>query len=847
MWLGGLFLLLAITHNGVADPPVSCVFSAPLAFCNFDNGVCDGWSGGNTKMSTMRNSTVLYLTDGGSVESEDWACSIGSSNHCLSFDYLLFLGVGATSETISVEFTWRYGPQGNPTIVPSLPLIFTLPVRTGWGYATLSLEYTKPDSSADFTVDLVGPQGRYGSNIGKTIHIDNLKYEKQPCSSSTSTVAPTVAATALTVPVTSFMTPTATQTATPAGNFAQPESSSNSASLPPAVTHTANPSPPETTQVETATATSTNIGPIIGAIIAVVVVVVAGVIIFIVITRRRGIQFWKSCFTKDKANTNSNNHETSMRDLNSPSSGSTIQDNEYANVSHSLGDGYSVARTNPELSASSTIAESVRYAKVNKPKHKPQPTPSVDNDGGFEEAADAPPANMAPGFEYNHLDFGKRPRVKTQKQTPTATESGSSTVKTTDNYDHIKKHHVEDKGAYSLAQPIGGNHQNNDTTERSNPNSVMYNSGAYQEPLRSGSIYHILDKEPGATGSETVGVDDTGGIYHVPDDLGEAFIGDNNEFLRANGDTNGEGASTSVYHMPDENTGYENSQHSSRYSNVADPPTTASDAAKHRFYYNQAETSTTANNAAEPQAVSVYQNKEDPSTPTTGYADNASKPSPTSVYHVLKTDPNIHGSSAGIYHVPEETSKSSSKPQPPRKLKGVIQPRGANKNDLKKQNLQPKPQASRYHSANNLEPAGKSETEAKSVYHMPGSLQDKCGGEGDGKLNSANYEVAKPMGSAIPSSIDSSNSEYHLAAPMNAHAASEPTQCGANPASQDNDYNSLDFGGRKDNLKTKVATSSDGDSGGLYSHLNEGDEDSYNLVERGRKSEYIGEYSHIPK
>jgi hypothetical protein len=98
------------------------------------------------------------------------------------------------------------------------------------------------------------------------------------------------------------------------------------------------------------------------------------------------------------------------------------------------------------------------------------------------------------------------------------------------------------------------------------------------------------------------------------------------------------------------------------------------------------------------------------------------------------------------------------------------------------------------------------------------------------------------MGSAISSST---NSEYHLAAPMHAHAASEPAQRGAKPASHDNEYNSLDFGGTKDNMKTKVATS-DGDSCGLYSHLNEGDEDSYNLVERGRKSEYIdGEYSHI--
>ena len=63
------------------------------------------------------------------------------------------------------------------------------------------------------------------------------------------------------------------------------------------------------------------------------------------------------------------------------------------------------------------------------------------------------------------------------------------------------------------------------------------------------------------------------------------------------------------------------------------------------------------------------------------------------------------------------------------------------------------------------------------------------------------------------------------------------TTCGG----QAEDYNSLDFDG-----KNNAEASTDADKYQVYSHLNEGDEDAYNEVNREKRKEVIGgDYSHV--
>lgn len=63
------------------------------------------------------------------------------------------------------------------------------------------------------------------------------------------------------------------------------------------------------------------------------------------------------------------------------------------------------------------------------------------------------------------------------------------------------------------------------------------------------------------------------------------------------------------------------------------------------------------------------------------------------------------------------------------------------------------------------------------------------------------------------------------------------TTCGG----QAEDYNSLDFDG-----KSNVEASTDADKNQVYSHLNEGDEDAYNEVDRVKRREVVdGDYSHV--
>ena len=63
------------------------------------------------------------------------------------------------------------------------------------------------------------------------------------------------------------------------------------------------------------------------------------------------------------------------------------------------------------------------------------------------------------------------------------------------------------------------------------------------------------------------------------------------------------------------------------------------------------------------------------------------------------------------------------------------------------------------------------------------------------------------------------------------------TTCGG----QAEDYNSLDFDG-----KSNAEASTDTDKYQVYSHLNEGDEDAYNEVDREKRMEVIdGDYSHV--
>ena len=63
------------------------------------------------------------------------------------------------------------------------------------------------------------------------------------------------------------------------------------------------------------------------------------------------------------------------------------------------------------------------------------------------------------------------------------------------------------------------------------------------------------------------------------------------------------------------------------------------------------------------------------------------------------------------------------------------------------------------------------------------------------------------------------------------------TTCGG----QAEDYNSLDFDG-----KSNAEASTDADKYQVYSHLNEGDEDAYNEVDREKRKEVIdGDYSHV--
>ena len=134
---------------------------------------------------------------------------------------------------------------------------------------------------------------------------------------------------------------------------------------------------------------------------------------------------------------------------------------------------------------------------------------------------------------------------------------------------------------------------------------------------------------------------------------------------------------------------------------------------------------------------------------------------------------------------------------------------------------------------------------AEGLYHV---LEDNStpqepgsGGEGGGL-----YHTLEKLSVMEPQ--DGDTGVYHV---LEADSARKPPSCGTECRSMEPDtalgsgsmaeYNSLNF-----DRKRSVPKGGNEDTDKVYSHLNDGDEDAYNEVDRQKRREVIdGDYSHI--
>jgi hypothetical protein len=468
------------------------------------------------------------------------------------------------------------------------------------------------------------------------------------------------------------------------------------------------------------------------------------------------------------------------------------------------------------------------------------------------ELAELPPSNLAPGFEYNHLDFGKRPATKTGTKQPAAEAAG--------NYHHVTPSPKSptspfaatavDDGGYALA---------------ANPNvknSSASNDPTYQEPLKpGGGVYHVLDSEAG-TRESTTSTDS----YHVAgdieeeDDISGGEHGFNSVYHVPNDDSDLQRKSTntsSVYYDPDNPSGGGGSSSGGDrvYLVLEEDPVPRESAGDYHVPGGDSSSAKPDSHSAKPQIgrkpVGVYEVAKIPDVTITPKnprrTPGAKKPPAPAKPGVSKQIPAgakqvfpKGGKSAGVV----SASANYDLAKPP--AIGVsAKAAGANYDVAMPPaaGVSAKPAGANYDVARPA--AGVGVKAAGANYDMAkppaAGVSAKAAGA-NYKAAGANYDMAKPITSSAVNSPPKvpSNSTYQLAGAVTGQKSSASV---SKPTSE-SDYHSLDFDGNR--MSNKSAVLNGDDRGVVYSHLNDEGEDAYNEVSRNRKHGVIdSEYSHL--
>ena len=187
----------------------------------------------------------------------------------------------------------------------------------------------------------------------------------------------------------------------------------------------------------------------------------------------------------------------------------------------------------------------------------------------------------------------------------------------------------------------------------------------------------------------------------------------------------------------------------------------------------------------------------------------------TGQYHCLEEDPETHGPQYGtpLYHYMDED------PQMQQRQDGT----GV------------------YHCLEE-DPETQGPIEGTEVYHCLEEDPETQGPRNGTRAYILEQDPAVTTDFQIPSVYDVPKGERNSKSPGKFYvsdAAKNPTSTMSD--GQAGEYNSLNFSG-----KNSAPERRDGDSGKVYSHLNEGDEDAYSEVDREKRREIIdSDYSHI--
>jgi hypothetical protein len=263
---------------------------------------------------------------------------------------------------------------------------------------------------------------------------------------------------------------------------------------------------------------SPHVGLIIGVVVAVIVVVVAVIVCVKISQRRSGMPFWKTlpfCI-RGRCHKNSQPHTSLVEET----SGVERDDENNTSPAGNHND------TPYSLTRNTSNAENSLF--------KPKPVAMTMNFGS----------------DYNHLDYDQKPG-KAQQQIATPSND----------YNHTKTTGLNSEGllgayTYSLSSNPDGHCQIDSTEEDYQNIAVGGNCAVYQESLNAaGGVYHILDEEPSYTGEPVR----SSSVYNVPDDVDEDVkdvLVEEDEDLQGWGSASlysqGDAASLSVYHLPDE-------------------------------------------------------------------------------------------------------------------------------------------------------------------------------------------------------------------------------------------------------------------------------------------------------